>query len=440
MPVIKKYLEVVMIKQKKFFVVPVLLLTVVFAWAGGKSDSASGGAGTLSIWSWGADLEKTVREDAVKVFIKAHPELKIEHVVLPPGGSVWDQKSAAAYAAGNAGDVMQTSPDYYGSMTRYYEDLNPYVKRDGIDLAAVITDGMLNGYYRPNGKLEALPLHANCFVFVYNKALFDKAGVAYPTDNWTWTDFAQMAPKFVSGTGVNHVYFFVNHWVNHNFATICMGGIPYSDDFKTVLVNSKEVAAGLDLFAQLIKEGALSDDVAAQTLPKEQLFVSGKAAVFPAGGFEIATLAEEIGNSFPWDAVLPPKDPNGKNTNITYATGYAMNAAARNKEAAWQFLKEVSFANDDMAKQTMRAGMPANKKIAGTEYSQIKYGPMTNMKYVQGLATSRLNLWGGGALTQAADQWTQIWQAVTIEGLSARAAQDKYFPLMERVWRELNIQ
>jgi multiple sugar transport system substrate-binding protein len=235
------------------------------------------------------------------------------------------------------------------------------------------------------------------------------------------------------------VYFLVNHWVNANFATLSMGGIPYSDDFKTVLVNSREVAAGLDLFGQMIKEGSLPDDVAAQTLPKEQLFVSGKAAVFPIGGFETATLAEEIGSSFAWDVVLPPKAPNGKNTNVTYATGYAMNAAAKNKEAAWQFLKEVSYANDDMARQTMRVGMPANKKIAGADYANIKYGPMTNTKYVQGLATSRLNLWGG-ALARAGDQWNQIWQAVTIEGSSAKAAQDKYFPLVQRAWGELSIQ
>jgi multiple sugar transport system substrate-binding protein len=435
-----------MIRQKRFFAVLLLLSAAALVWAGGgqsgssgDGSSGAGSAGTLSIWSWGADLEKTMREEAVKVFAKAHPELKIEHVVLPTADSVWDQKSAAAYAAGNAGDVMQMSPDYYGLMTQYFEDLNPYVKRDGIDLDAVITEGMMNGYYRPNGKLEAMPLLANCFVFAYNKDLFDKAGVPYPTDNWTWTDFAKMAPKFVSGTGVNHVYFFVNHWVNPNFATIAMGGVPYSDDFKRVLVDSPEVAAGLDLFGQLIKEGALPDDIAAQTLPKEQLFVSGRAAVFPAGGFEIATLAEEIGDSFKWDVVLPPKAPNGKNTNVTYATGYAMNAAAKNKEAAWQFLKEVSYANDDMARQTMIVGMPANKKVAGGEYSKITYGPMTNAKYVQGLATSRLNLWGG-ALARAGDQWTQMWQAVTIEGSSAKAAQDKYFPLVQRAFSELNIQ
>jgi multiple sugar transport system substrate-binding protein len=404
----------------------------------GKDGAAASGQ-TLTIWSWGADMEKTQREEAVKVFAKAHPELKVEHVVLPTGDSIWDQKSAAAYAAGNAGDVMQMSPDYYGLMTQYFEDLNPYVEKDGIDLDAVVTDGMMDGYYRPNGKLEALPLLANCFVFLYNKELFDKAGVPYPTDDWTWTDFAAMAPKFVSGTGVNHTYFLVNHWANPNFATVSMGGKPYSDDFKQVLLDSPEIAAGLDLFGQLIKEGALPDDVASQTLPKEQLFVSGRAAVFPAGGFEIATITEEIGDSFQWGAVLPPKDPQGNNINITYATGYAMNAAAKNKEEAWQFLKEVSFANDDIARQTMVVGMPANKKVAGGEYARIKYGPMTNASYVQGLTTSRLNLWGG-ALAPAGDQWTQMWQAVTIQGLSAKDAQAKYFPLVQKAYSELKIQ
>jgi multiple sugar transport system substrate-binding protein len=425
-------------RRKNLLVLLLLVLTVALVWAGGE-QSSSGATQPLSIWSWGADMEKTQREEAVKIFQKAHPERKIDHVVLPTADSVWDQRSAAAYAAGNAADVMQMSPDYYGLMTRYFEDLNPYVKRDNIDLKAVITDGMIKDYYRPNGKLEAMPLLANCFVFVYNMDLFDKAGVPYPTDNWTWTDFANMAPKFVSGTGVNHVYFFVNHWVNPNFATICMGGKPYTDDFKTLLINSPEVTAGLDLFSRLVKTGALPDDVSARVLPKEVLFVSNRAAIFPAGGFEIATLTEQIGKSFRWGVVLPPKDPAGKNTNITFATGYAMNAAAKNKEAAWQFLKESTFLNDDMARQTMKVGMPGNKKIATTEYSGIKYGPMTNAKYVQGLATSRLFLWGG-ALASAGTFWTQMWESVTVEGTSVKEAQDKFFPPAQKAFSELNIQ
>lgn len=121
----------------------------------GTTDT--GLSGKLSVWSWGADAEAQARKDAVQVFIDAHPELEIEHIVLPTADSVWDQKAAAAFSAGNAGDVMQMSPDYYGLNTRYYEDLRPYVEKEGVDLESVIVDGMIDGYYTPSGKLEAMP-------------------------------------------------------------------------------------------------------------------------------------------------------------------------------------------------------------------------------------------------------------------------------------------
>lgn len=423
--------------------VALIVGTLVLSILGSFSVVACAGGGVsgkLTIWSWGAGAEKEARERAVEAFAKAHPELEIEHSVIPTADSVWDQKQAAAFAAGIAADVMQMSPDYYGLLTEYYEDLTPYVERDGINLEELITPGMLDGYYRPNGKLEALPLLANCFVFAYNKDMFDRFGVAYPTDDWTWEDFAAMAPKFVSGTGFNRTYFMVNHWVMPNFALICKGGVPYSDDFKTALVDSEEVAAGLDLFAHLINIGAIPSDVAARSMPAEQLFVSGRAAIYPMGGFEIASLAEEIGNAFEWDAVLPPKiSVTGKNSNITYATGYAMNKNAKNKEAAWLFLKEVSFGNDEMARATARIGMPANKRIAEEYYASMYHGNVSNKKFIQGLATSRLNPWGG-ALASPGDFWSQMWEAVTIGGMPAKAAQERYFPLIQKAFQELNIQ
>lgn len=401
------------------------------------AGASSGVSGKLTIWSWGAGAEKEAREKAVEAFMKAHPELQIEHSVIPTADSVWDQKQAAAYSAGTAADVMQMSPDYYGLLSKYYEDLRPYVERDGINLEELITPGFLGGYYRPDGKLEAMPLLANCFVFAYNKELFDRFGVAYPTDDWTWEDFAEMAPKFVSGSGFNRTYFMVNHWVMPNFALICKGGIPYTPDFSTTMVHTEEVAAGLELFSYLINEvGAIPSDVAARSMPAEQLFIAGRAAIYPMGGFEIAALAEEIGDAFEWDAVLPPKiSATGQNSNITYATGYAMYNGAKNKEAAWLFLKEVAFGNEEMAKATARVGMPANRKIAEEYWANLYNGPVPNRKYLEGMATSRLNPWGG-ALAAAGDFWGQLWEAVTIGGVPVKEAQAQYAPLIQKAFLE----
>ena len=113
----------------------------------------------LVIWSWGADEEKKSRETMVEAFQKAHPEIEVEHSVIPTADHVWDQKMTAALSAGTGPDVIQMSPDYYGLYTEYYEDLNPYVEKEGVDLKSVITEGMIEPYYRPDGKLAVSYTH-----------------------------------------------------------------------------------------------------------------------------------------------------------------------------------------------------------------------------------------------------------------------------------------
>lgn len=403
----------------------------------GSGDSGSGEKQKLVIWSWGADEEKKAREDAVNIFIENHPEIEVEHSVIPTADHAWDQKAAAALAAGTGPDVIQTSPDYYGLYTDYYEDLQPYLEEEGINTDEVFTDGMLDPYYRPDGKLEGMPLLENVFVLAYNKDMFDEFGVDYPTADWTWDDVLEAAEKFVSGEGTDATYGMVNHWVDPNFAIICKGGTPYSDDLQTVEINSPEVAAGLDLFGEMVQSGAMPDDTAADSLPKEQLFVSGHAAMYPLGGFETKLIADEVGDNFDWDVVTMPKVEDSEINNIMYATGYAMLKTSQNKDAAWTFLKEVGYEDEEMAQVTARVGIPGNKTVAEGYYQEITNGPIDNSKYLEGLSGARLNIWGG-VFANAGDQWTQIWQAVTINGDSGQDAIDTYYPVLEQAFNEAN--
>ena len=45
------------------------------------------------------------------------------------------------------------------------------------------------------GKIYAVPMSFSTCVLFYNKDLFDQAGVAYPTDEWTWADAQAAAEK-----------------------------------------------------------------------------------------------------------------------------------------------------------------------------------------------------------------------------------------------------
>lgn len=389
----------------------------------------------LVIWSWGENEEKKAREDAVEIFIKNHPEIEVEHSVIPTSDHAWDQKAAAAYAAGTGPDVIQMSPDYYGLYSNYYEDLSPYFEKDKVNVEEVFTEGMLDAYYRPDGMLEGMPLIENVFVLAYNKDMFDKFGVEYPSEDWTWEDLRKAAKMFAGGEGADATYGIVNHWVSPQLALICKGGIPYSDDLSTLKIKSTEVEEGLNLFKDLVESNAMPNDTAAKSMPKEQLFVSGHAAMYPLGGFETKLIADQIGDNFQWNVVTMPKVENSQTNNILYATGYAMMKNTPNSEAAWTFLKEIGFENEEMAKINARVGIPGNKNIAETYYQELQFGPIDNSAFINGLSGKRLNIWGG-VFSNAGDQWTQIWQEVTINGKSGKEAVEQYYPVIEQAFKE----
>lgn len=47
----------------------------------------------------------------------------------------------------------------------------------------------------PNGELWALPISTSRFALLYNKDIFDTFGVAYPSDNMTWSEVVSLAEK-----------------------------------------------------------------------------------------------------------------------------------------------------------------------------------------------------------------------------------------------------
>lgn len=418
--------------NKKLFTA-VLFGTAMAAMAGGVTASAAELSGDLDIWAWGADDEAKSRENALEIFKEEHPELNLTYTIIPTADSVWDQKAAAALSSGSAGDVMQMSPDYYGMNTEFYIDLNPYVEKEGVNLDEVLTPGIIDGYYDADGKLEGFPNHTNCFVMAYNKDMFDDAGVAYPEEGWTLQDMADWGTAFVSGEGANKTYALAKHWVMNNIMLYSGGGLPYEEDLSKANMSTDKVVEALTLYNTLISNGLIPDDTAQETIPAETLFVSGKTAMYPCGGFEAITVtndADENGINIGFTSM--PSDPDGKEINVQYATGWAITTTSENPDAGWQFLKEIAYENDAMAEAIAVCGIPANKKIADTTYAETTYlgDGLDNSYYVEHLGNSHLNPWGG-TLASSGDIWETMVQSVTLDGQDPQAVVDQYGPQID---------
>lgn len=95
--------------------------------------------------------------------------------------------------AGASGGVM---PDVFwmhsNTAQMYMEndillDLTSYIAEDDAISQENYYEGVWN-LYSSNGKQYALPKDHDTIALLYNKAIFDQYGVAYPDDDWTWED------------------------------------------------------------------------------------------------------------------------------------------------------------------------------------------------------------------------------------------------------------
>lgn len=404
----------------------------------GKDNADSKGdgetiSGELTIMGWGGGDELKARKDATKVFQKLYPDVKVHEIWLP-ADSV-DQKLDAALAAGNAADVIMMSPDWKGLRSKWLEDLTPYLEKDNID-PEDFTPGADDGYITPDGIREGMPTTQSSFLMAYNKNIFDQAGVPYPTEDWTWDDFADIAQKVSSGSGADRTYGMVSHWVQNRFATYLYGGGPYNSDWTKQTVDDPKTIKALELIEHLVKTQVLPDDAASKSIPTDAMFVSQKAAMYPLGLFEAGELAKKIGNNFEWGVVLPPKDPNGKNVNIKFQTGFAMNKDSKNKEAAWAYIKTVSM-NKEVNDIYATVGIPALKESAETTFAEMTI-PNTDIKqldYLYGLEDAVQAPWGG-SINKATDVFGQLMQEITTQKSSAKEAVEKYAPKIQEALDE----
>lgn len=126
-----------------------------------------------------------------------HPGLHVEQQGVTGSRADYRRILAAALAVepppdaflAEDGDVpVVAGPGAGGAL-----DLAPYLSRVGVDLTRY--DPTVLGIFRRGDAVYALPRGYTPLVIVYNRDLFDRSGIGYPGDDWTWDDFLRIARR-----------------------------------------------------------------------------------------------------------------------------------------------------------------------------------------------------------------------------------------------------
>lgn len=150
----------------------------------------------LEVWhTFGANsTDERIFLSAVEAFEAAHPDIDVEPVRIPYLQNL--QQFINSSQGGEAPDLVRLSDTELGRIGHIsveglplLEDLRPHltpVQRSRFEPRA------LNAM-RYGATLYAVPVSQGCLALVYNKSLFDEAGVEYPSDNWTLDDLVAAA-------------------------------------------------------------------------------------------------------------------------------------------------------------------------------------------------------------------------------------------------------
>lgn len=174
----------------------VLLIAALFVPVSGFGAEVETGTASLEVWhTFGANsVDERIFLDAVAAFEAAHPEIAVEPVRIPYLQNL--QQFINSSQGGEAPDLVRLSDTELGRIGHIsveglplLEDLRPHltpVQRSRFEPRT------LNAM-RYGTSLYAIPVSQGTLALIYNKALFDAAGVDYPRDDWTTNDLIAAA-------------------------------------------------------------------------------------------------------------------------------------------------------------------------------------------------------------------------------------------------------
>lgn len=116
-------------------------------------------------------------------------------------GSYFENLATQAVGA-NLPDVLQmsTTDIINYAVNGQVIDLFPYVDAGIIDLSHIEKSSLSGGTV--NGQLTGFTTGTNTVSVIYNKSVFDQAGIAYPQNDWTWSEYIATAKAIYDKTGI----------------------------------------------------------------------------------------------------------------------------------------------------------------------------------------------------------------------------------------------
>lgn len=265
-----------------------------------------------------------------------------------------------------------------------------------------------------DGKTYGIPKDFNTLGLFYNKDLFTQAGIAEPTDDWTWDDLKAAAAEL--SDPANNVYGLGVPADPGRFPIFAFqnGGNIMNGDFSDTELDSAQTVSAAEFYTgfKADNSGALPSDVGEGW--QGTVFGKGQFAMVYEGGWLIPYLK----SSFPstnYGVVVPPAGPGGEG-NLIFTVAWGMSANTQNSEAAW---KVIDFLTSEAAQtQVLESGFALPSRVSLQDSQYLKDNPASAAIFRGALEGAKPFFWGGVG-SDVNDQMSKALERIYKEGQAA---------------------
>lgn len=298
----------------------------------------------LTLGVWGGAAQEAVYQSLIKSFKAKYPHIDVE-LVTAPDFLPYLQKIQTMMAGGTAPDVMDLGQEWYSAFAAKgaFLDLTPFIQADTTfkvdDYLPIAIQTLTIG-----GKLYGLPHDLGLDGLYYNKKLFDKAGLKYPDNTWTWSDLLAAAQKLTirdAASGRVTQYGWTDSgqnmwpWIWQNGGT--MFDVERAPTKCTM--NSPAAVQAMQFYLDLSLKHKVAPTLAElQQTPFRDLFMSGRVAViYDTAGAQMSFAAIK---DFEW-GITELAQGTQRAVNMT-ENGWAITAFTKRPQEAWLLAKYLA--------------------------------------------------------------------------------------------------
>ena len=319
-------------------------------------------------------------------------------------------------AGGTAPDCYELNIENFAA----YANKGVLAELTGIDTSGYNATAL--NAFSVNGKQYGVPGNFSNVVLIYNKDLFDQAGVAYPTDDWTWDDAMEACEKISAlGDDIYGIYQPITFNEFFKVAAQYGGGVLNADKTEFTINSEENLKAATMMISKVTDTNVQPTEAQMGGMGDWDLFESGRLGMIPTGIWAFNTFADAC--DFNWDICVEPGGTQ-KATHF-FSNALVVNADSDKKEAAatwinWLASSDTSaqmridagwdlpaISNEEVLSGYLKLTPPENRQAVFDSLNYLTVAPIIeDYSLMSDIITGKLSLAAGGEITvqEALDQ------------------------------------